>query len=1039
MRSISLRRHILLTALPLAIAALIVLAWLSWRDRQTANRPSFAHASELAGALGVNLRRDELAAPETPARLAAFVQGGVRWVRLELPWDQIEPTPGQFDWRETDQAFALLERHPDLRLLVTLNRSPAWARRPGDADNPLAPPQERRDFGRFAAAVASRYADRVDVYQIWHEPNIAPHWGARPIAPEDYVGLLREAALQIRAADPAAHIVLAALAPNVEPGGANMSDLIFLDALYRLGGRPWFDAVAAQPFGFSEPPAAPADPGMLNFARVALLREVMARHDDGEKRIWATAFGWNALPAGWMAQPSPWGQVSETQQARYAGQALTLAQTRWPWLGPLFWAAACPSMPADDPWQGFSLCAADGSLRPVWPALAEAAGAAPILPAGDHAVNHPAVRYSAGWRVVPAAADPSASGDHLTYTFWGSETALRVQGGPFWAYYRVTVDGQPANALPRDTSGAAYLVLYDPLAEERTVTLARALPAGRHEVTIEAQGGWGQWALRGIQIREATPSLPLSWPNWRALLLMAVVLAAAWCGLMGMPWLVRAGPGADADRQRAANGRLPSAVEAIVGRASLSWSGRPDAVWYGLAAILLLVCLFSQWLWLDLASLVGLGLLFLARGDVALPLIAFAIPLWPRPKVLAGLEFSLYELLIWLAVAAAGVRAFAPVFLAAWRFAGAPPGRVRIGRLRSLDWPMLAFLATGFVATLAAPRTDVALREFRTVFLLAALFYALVTRTRLPQGQRVSAWPLLYGLLAGMTFISLIALWQFVTGQGRIDVEGVGRVRAFYGSPNNLALVLDRVAPLGLALAAFGAWPARRSAERVVWWAATGIMALACVLTFSKGALLLGLPVGVATVLVGGAWRSRQRWPLWTLAGLAVVGGLGLLLLMRTPRFADLTNLDAGTGFFRLRLWQSAWNMLADHPWLGVGPDNFLYAYRTRYVLPDAWQELNLSHPHNIVLDLGTRLGLIGLIVGGWALGDSIRRGWRLFRLGDAMTWPPALGLLAGLLAALAHGLIDNSLFLIDLMALFALAAGMVEGMGKWANGQTGK
>ena len=53
-----------------------------------------------------------------------------------------------------------------------------------------------------------------------------------------------------------------------------------------------------------------------------------------------------------------------------------------------------------------------------------------------------------------------------------------------------------------------------------------------------------------------------------------------------------------------------------------------------------------------------------------------------------------------------------------------------------------------------------------------------------------------------MSFVSLIALWQSVTGQGRIDVEGVGRVRAFYGSPNNLALVLDRVVPLGLALAA---------------------------------------------------------------------------------------------------------------------------------------------------------------------------------------------------------------------------------------------
>ena len=30
-----------------------------------------------------------------------------------------------------------------------------------------------------------------------------------------------------------------------------------------------------------------------------------------------------------------------------------------------------------------------------------------------------------------------------------------------------------------------------------------------------------------------------------------------------------------------------------------------------------------------------------------------------------------------------------------------------------------------------------------------------------------------------------------------------------------------------------------------------------------------------------------------------------------------------------------------------MGLNNFLYQYRTRYVLPDAWEELDLSHPHN--------------------------------------------------------------------------------------------
>ena len=153
------------------------------------------------------------------------------------------------------------------------------------------------------------------------------------------------------------------------------------------------------------------------------------------------------------------------------------------------------------------------------------------------------------------------------------------------------------------------------------------------------------------------------------------------------------------------------------------------------------------------------------------------------------------------------------------------------------------------------------------------------------------------------------------------------------------------------------------------------------------------------------------------------------MALFRTPRFADLLNFQAGTSFIRVKLWQGAWHMALDHPWLGVGPDNFLYAYRSRYVLPSAWQELSLSHPHNILLDFWTRLGLIGLFAGAWALIAGMRRAWRLYRTAIAELWPVALGLLAGLVVTVTHGLIDNSLFLIDLMALFMMALGLLQRM----------
>ena len=278
-------------------------------------------------------------------------------MRFTLPWDAIEPARGQFDWAAWDAVFAELAKHPALTPVVVLNGAPAWARAEADAGNPQAPPHERADFGAFAAAVAQRYADRLRYYQVWHEPNIAPHWGAADVDPAGYLGLLREAAVRIRAMDADAQIVLAALAPTTESGGANLSDITFLDALYGLGARAWFDIAAAQPYGFSEPPDAAADPERLNFGRVELLRQVMARHGDDQDAAVGDRLRLECAARGRIAL----GRRGRGSQAAYATQALAKARADWPWLGPLFWAADCPDRPADDPWLGFALCGDGGA------------------------------------------------------------------------------------------------------------------------------------------------------------------------------------------------------------------------------------------------------------------------------------------------------------------------------------------------------------------------------------------------------------------------------------------------------------------------------------------------------------------------------------------------------------------------------------------------------------------------------------------------------------------------------------------------------
>ena len=152
---------------------------------------------------------------------------------------------------------------------------------------------------------------------------------------------------------------------------------------------------------------------------------------------------------------------------------------------------------------------------------------------------------------------------------------------------------------------------------------------------------------------------------------------------------------------------------------------------------------------------------------------------------------------------------------------------------------------------------------------------------------------------------------------------------------------------------------------------------------------------------------------------------LALIPFSRTQRFRATFDFGEGsTAFFRLKLWQASWTMLKEQWLLGVGPDNFLYQYRTRYILPEAWQEPDLNHPHNLVLDFGTRLGLGGIAVLLWLQIAFWRNAWRLFK---TRFDPLILGLMGSMVVFLAHGLVDNSYFLVDLAFAFFLTVGIVQ------------
>src|SRR6185503_17324552 len=112
------------------------------------------------------------------------------WLRQTFAWDQIEPRAGQYDWQTSDRIVQAATAHGH-SLIAVLGRSPDWARASGSSET--APPASAADFARFAAAFASRYAEQIDVYQVWDEPNILIGWGGQPPSAAAYAELLQAA------------------------------------------------------------------------------------------------------------------------------------------------------------------------------------------------------------------------------------------------------------------------------------------------------------------------------------------------------------------------------------------------------------------------------------------------------------------------------------------------------------------------------------------------------------------------------------------------------------------------------------------------------------------------------------------------------------------------------------------------------------------------------------------------------------------------------------------------------------------------------
>jgi hypothetical protein len=204
--------------------------------------PAAAHASSSmeTGIADDAALLNEPSDARAKAAVDAWAALGIDDVRIFVQWQAIAPanaattaptgfngadpkSPG-YDWSRVDRAVALVSAAGMRPLLVVTGPGPLWASQvPGRHSVRYKPRPDL--FAQFARAAALRYAQAVDRYILWNEPNL-PLWlqpqnscrGSKctPYAPHLYRKLVRAAYPAIKTVDPTATVLFGALAPNGE-------------------------------------------------------------------------------------------------------------------------------------------------------------------------------------------------------------------------------------------------------------------------------------------------------------------------------------------------------------------------------------------------------------------------------------------------------------------------------------------------------------------------------------------------------------------------------------------------------------------------------------------------------------------------------------------------------------------------------------------------------------------------------------------------------------------------------------------------------
>lgn len=329
----------------------------------------------------------------------------------------------------------------------------------------------------------------------------------------------------------------------------------------------------------------------------------------------------------------------------------------------------------------------------------------------------------------------------------------------------------------------------------------------------------------------------------------------------------------------------------------------------------------------------------------------------------------------------------------------------------SLEWrspftiPAAVFLVAGAISVLVSPEQLKGLGLYRAYLVEPIAFFFVLGHVARGacRGRLILGGLALGGSVAGIA--NAVVILNAIRHH-TLDLALPPPV-VIYNTPNAVALYL--VPLIGIAASLF-------LYDRARWVRPVSALFLAIALGATFLSLSRGGYLALAVMALILAIVNRYRWFL--LPAVVLVGAAMSRVPAIASRLAHEVNLSDPNNTFvsRVDLWQATLRMLRDHPILGTGVFGF-----ARSIQPyrGGVYEENLIYPHNIVLNMWTETGLLGLGSFLWLLVQAFRVSWTGWTSGPAAWRAIQLGIVLAMVAIIVHGLVDVPYFKNDLALEF--------------------